>query len=443
MKKSSESDMPKKVLVITYYWIPAGGSGIQRWLHMTKYLPLFGWQPSIFAPENAHYQVYDQELAKEMLQGIDIYTCKLKDAAALYSRVFGKSKKHKIGQGMTTAGKKKSLVQQLAFWLRGNIFIPDPRVTWVRPSVKKIVRLIDKEHFDAIVTTGPPHSVHLIGKLVKAKTGILWLADFRDPWSKIDYLEQLSPGRRAMRIIRRLENDVLTSADVVVTIGKTLAGELKDLGAQRVEVVENGFDPQILEQKMAEANTKDFIISHTGVLPNSRNPQVLWEVLSEKVRNNAAFSERLKIVLAGKVDEGVIVNIEEKGLSNYLQVKGMVSHAEAIEIQQSSAVLLLVVNEAVNAKGIVTGKVFEYMANSRPILAIGPSDGDLSEILKKNNSQVYSYNDIAGVSSFIENVFGRWMSGDSVNTQYPHFMDYSREQLASKIAEILNKKIFE
>lgn len=439
MKKSSDAEPLKKVLVITYYWVPAGGSGIQRWLHMTKYLPEFGWQPSVFAPENAHYQVYDYELEKEMLPGITVYTCRLKDAAALYSRVFGKSKKHQIGQGMTTTGRKKSVVQRLAFWLRGNIFIPDPRVTWVRPSVKMIIELIKKEQFNAIITTGPPHSVHLIGKRVKKKTGITWMADFRDPWSKIDYLEQLSPGRRAMRIIRRLENEVLTSADIITTIGKTLAGELKELGAKNVEVIENGFDPQILEKKQCNPDQKKFIISHTGVFPNSRNPKYLWKVLSDIKKINPQFGEALQIVLAGKVDEAVIENIREEGLREHLELKGMVSHEEAIKIQQISTVLLLVVNDAVNAKGIVTGKVFEYMANGRPILAIGPSDGDLAEIMYKNDSKVFEYQDTNGIKTFVNEAYEVWRCGAVAETKYLHFMDYSRSELASKVAGILNK----
>ncbi len=373
----------KRVLIITYYWPPNGGAGVQRWLKMAKYMPQHGWQPVIYTPSNPEVITADPGLEREIPASVEVIKRPINEPYTLYKRLTGRKAGDKVHLGFLNEGKKKSWREDLAVWVRGNAFIPDARVWWVRPSVKFLKDYLREHPVDAIVSTGPPHSMHLIALGLKKKFPALrWIADWRDPWTNIDFYHQLKLTGWADRKHHRLEREVIAHADVNVTVGWTMAAELTALGAKRTEVITNGYDPADVPSP-PEPVDQEFSLVHVGSMTASRDVPGLWKVLAEICRRDDAFAGKLRIRFVGPVDQAVIASIDAAGLSSMVERKGSVDHAQAMREMQRARVLLLSVNDTANAKGVLTSKLFEYMSVGRPILAVGPKDGDVARVLNE------------------------------------------------------------
>ena len=372
----------KRVLIITYYWPPNGGAGVQRWLKMAKYLPQFGWQPVVYTPSNPEVILADAALERELPPEVEMVKRPITEPYGLYKRLTGRKADEKVHLGFLNEEKKKSWREDLAVWIRGNAFVPDARVWWVRPSVRFLSDYLNKHPVDAIVSTGPPHSMHLIALGLKKKfPAMRWIADWRDPWTNIDFYHQLKLTAWADRKHHRLERAVIANADINVAVGWTMAEELKSLGAKRTEVITNGFDPADVPSPH-EATDDDFSLVHVGSMTSTRNVPQLWKLLAELCSSDAMFERKLKLRFVGAIDHAVMASIEATGLSGKVERIGSVDHARAMREQQRARVLLLSVNDTANAKGVLTSKVFEYLAVGRPILAIGPGDGDIARVLQ-------------------------------------------------------------
>ena len=426
----------KRVLIITYYWPPSGGAGVQRWLKFVKYLRSFNWEPIVFTIENGEFPVLDYDLNKEIPDGVEVLKVPAWEPYKMYKLFSGKNKTDGINSGFLSEKKGSSFVESLSKWIRGNLFIPDARKFWIKPANQFLNHYLQNNAIDVIISSGPPHSTHLIGLSLKNKFQIPWLSDFRDPWTNIDFYKDLKLTKIADQKHKKLENDVLVQSDIVLTIGKQLSKELKTLGAKRVEIIENGFDPQdFLDDTNHELDEK-FSIAHIGSFTPSRNHLVLWKALSHLVDEQEEFKSKLEIKLIGKVDYSVLQSIKDFGLDTYLKKIEYVSHSEVIKHQKTSKLLLLMVNNTPNAKGIVTGKVFEYMASKRPILAIGPKDGDLGEILTQTSSGIVcDYDNVENLSSTIWRIF-------KDDTKFENNISlYSRVKLTEKLVNLLNELI--
>jgi len=426
----------KRVLIITYYWPPSGGAGVQRWLKFVKYLRSFNWEPIVFTIENGEFPVLDYDLNKEIPDGVEVLKVPAWEPYKMYKLFSGKNKTDGINSGFLSEKKGSSFVESLSKWIRGNLFIPDARKFWIKPANQFLNHYLQNNAIDVIISSGPPHSTHLIGLSLKNKFQIPWLSDFRDPWTNIDFYKDLKLTKIADQKHKKLENDVLVQSDIVLTIGKQLSKELKTLGAKRVEIIENGFDPQdFLDDTNHELDEK-FSIAHIGSFTPSRNHLVLWKALSHLVDEQEEFKSKLEIKLIGKVDYSVLQSIKDFGLDTYLKKIEYVSHSEVIKHQKTSKLLLLMVNNTPNAKGIVTGKVFEYMASKRPILAIGPKDGDLGEILTQTSSGIVcDYDNVENLSSTIWRIF-------KDDTKFENNISlYSRVKLTEKLVNLLNEVI--
>ena len=203
----------RRVLVISYYWPPSGGSGVQRWVKFVKYLPSEGWEPVVFAPENADYPALDPSLASEIPADIKVLRGRIWEPYAAYRKLTGA----KSTEVTEISSGKKTFKQRLSLWIRANLFVPDPRIGWVKPSVKTLLQYLQEHPVDAIVTTGPPHSVHLIGQKLHKATGIPWIPDFRDPWSRMYYLRYLPMTAATWRKLRAQEQAVLDECSTVLT----------------------------------------------------------------------------------------------------------------------------------------------------------------------------------------------------------------------------------
>lgn len=432
----------KKVLIITYYWPPSGGAGVQRWLKFVKYLRKFGWEPIIYTPENGEIPVVDHSLEKDVPENLTILKTPIWEPYTAYKRFIGQKKEEKINTGFLTENKKPKFAEKVAVWIRGNFFIPDARVFWVKPSVKYLTEYLKKNPVDALVSSGPPHSMHLIAQELKRKLNIPWLADFRDPWTNIDFYEDLMLTGFADRKHHKLERKVLEHANAVVSISESMTEELKegqgtrDKGQNKFVTITNGFDDDDIYKGVVETDKK-FSIAHIGTLVRSRNPEVLWKVLAELVKDKN-FAAHLEIKLVGKVDVNVTQSLEQYGLSGFVNKIDYLPHGEVVKFQQQAQLLLLLINNTKNAKSILTGKFFEYLSAQRPIVAIGPVDGDAAKILNQTNAgKISGYTDVEGLKQNILNYFEQYKSGKlSVNSQ--QIERYSRKELTKQLSEVLN-----
>jgi len=432
--------MPKRLLIITYYWPPAGGSGVQRWLKFAKYLREFGWEPVIYTAENPEAPAYDSKLVNEVPSGIEVMRRKVWEPYNLFRLVTG-AKGQKFGAGLASVGKqKKGFLGKTAIWIRGNFFIPDARMFWIRPSVKFLSKYLRNNPVDAIVSTGPPHSTHLIARRVSKKAATPWLADFRDPWTNIDFFDELMPSRLATAIHKRLEKKVLTQATKVVTVTNGWANDFSKLANVHIDVVQNGFDPEDFESVKVTFDT-DFTLTHIGTLSPNRNCNMLWQVLGKWVKSNPLFAKHFRLKFVGSVDSTAYNAIEANGLLPFSEFFGYLPHAEAIKMQMQSAVLLLLVNNSPNALGIQTGKVFEYMAAKRPILAIGPAGGNTHDLIEETKSGVFAdFSSPKEVEKGIEVIWEMYQN-KFVGFEPEGFAKYSRKTLTQRFARILDAMV--
>lgn len=433
----------KKVLILTYYWPPSGGAGVQRWLKFTKYLKKYGWEPIIYTAENGEMPVIDLSLLKDVPEELTILKTPIWEPYQLYKRFIGRKKDDKINASFLSENKKAGLSEKISIWIRGNFFIPDARKFWIKPSIKYLKNYIIKNNIEYIISSGPPHSMHLIALGLKNKfTSLKWVADFRDPWTNIDFYDKLMLTKRANKKHHAQELQVLNNADIILSIGKGMSDEFLNIyqksggkNLNKFKVISNGFDTDDIKT-IDIVKDKKFSIAHIGTLVKDRNPIVLWKVLKKLTDSRADFKSQLEIKLVGKVDIFVKEQLENFGLINYVNKIEYLPHSEVIIEQQKSKVLLLLINNTKNAKDILTGKFFEYMASGSPILAIGPIDGELADIIKQTQTGLISnFEDEITLEKNILNLF----VNQSIQTNGEEVIKYSREELTKKLCELLNE----
>ena len=433
----------KKVLILTYYWPPSGGAGVQRWLKFTKYLKRYGWEPIIYTAENGEMPVVDMSLLKDVPEELTILKTPIWEPYQLYKRFIGRKKDDKINASFLSENKKAGLSEKISIWIRGNFFIPDARKFWIKPSINYLENYIIKNNIEYIISSGPPHSMHLIALGLKNKfTSLKWVADFRDPWTNIDFYDKLMLTKRSNKKHHSQELNVLTTADIILSIGKGMSNEFLNIyqksggkNLNKFKVISNGFDADDIKT-IDIIKDKKFSIAHIGTLVKDRNPIVLWKVLKKLTDTRDDFRSQLEIKLVGKVDIFVKEQLENYGLINFVKKIEYLPHSEVIIEQQKSKVLLLLINNTKNAKDILTGKFFEYMASGSPILAIGPIDGELADIIKQTQTGLISnFEDEITLEKNILNLF----VNQSIKTNGEEVLKYSREELTKKLCELLNE----
>lgn len=427
----------KKVLIITYYWIPSGGAGVQRWVKFAKYLRDFGWEPVIYAPENPEYPSEDFSFEKDIPNDIVVVKKPIWEPYNIYRQLFGK-KGEKINAGFISENKKAGWKEKLSIWIRGNFLIPDPRKFWIRPSVSFLSNYITDNKIDAVITTGPPHSMHLIGLGLKKRLPQLkWIADFRDPWTNIDFYADLNLTRFADKRHHALEKRVIQGADTVLVVSNGMKEEFEQLHPKRLVVITNGYDTDDTGNEKPRLDDK-FSLSHIGTLNAARNPRTLWKALGELASVDAQFKSDLLIRLVGKTDFSVFDEIEKARLSDNLEKVPYLTHSEAIKMQRQSQVLLLLINNSNNAKGILTGKFFEYLAAQRPILAVGPTDGDVARVLNETQAgKMVDFEDLAATKETISEYYQKYKAG-KLTINSTSIEQYSRRELTAQLAKVLD-----
>ncbi|OWK74219.1 glycosyl transferase family 1 [Flavobacteriaceae bacterium JJC] len=426
----------KKILIITYYWPPAGGPGVQRWLKFVKYLPDFGWKPTVFIPENPSYPIIDETLAQEVSKDLDVIKTKIWEPYQI-AEFFGKDNK-KFKAGQFDVGTNQTWKSRLSVWVRGNFFIPDARVFWVKPSAKFLKEYLKENHFDAFVTTGPPHSMHLIGlELKKEFPDLKWIADFRDPWTEISYYKHLKLTKSSDQKHRDLEQKVFETADITLATSYSDAENFRKKGANAF-CITNGFDQEDSQIPISEAKKQKFTLSYIGVLEQLRNPAILWQVLSELIHENGDFKKDFELKFVGRIDDKIIAEIESSVLKNSVKNLGYLAHSEANIEMQSSDLLLMTNFPNESSQGIIPGKIFEYLATGKPIVSFGPKDSDVKKILEETNAgKHFSYEDSEDLKLFILEKYKNWKLG-LITSDTQNIEKFSRRNLTERLSEIIS-----
>jgi len=443
----------KRLLIITYYWPPTGGSGVQRWVKFSKYLPEFGWQPVVYTPENPEQLARDESLLADIPACAEVVKTRILEPYELYRRLTGGKKGE--GEVNPVNAQQKNWKQRLSLWVRGNCFVPDPRIGWVRPSVRFLKKYLAEHPVDAVVTTGPPHSVHLIGLGLKKALGLRWIADFRDPWTEMFYYKHLGLGPAADRRHHRLEQAVLDGADAVISVSPPVAADFRAKTQTPVVLITNGFDEddfaeagepssgapgvqffpdpengseKILDTPAPQRPRTKVRLVHTGLFAADGNPINLWDALAERCAADPAFRERLQIRLAGKVDAAVTEAVRERGLGGNLVELGYLPHDETVREQRAADILLLPLRREPEYAKVLPGKIFEYLAARRPVLGIGQEDGAAAAVLRDAAAgQMFDWDKKDELLAFL----------DAEHPQTEGIEKYTRRALTAQLAELL------
>lgn len=415
-----------KALIITYYWPPAGGSGVQRWLKFVKYLQDFGIEPIVYTVDNANYPKEDDSLISEIPKNITVLKNPIFEPTDVF---FWKQK------GVKKKDIANSTNNSLLSFIRGNFFIPDPKIFWVKSSVKFLQNYLKDHPIDVIISTGPPHSMHLIAQKISKKNNIKWIADFRDPWTDLYYNNEFKQLSFAKEKNKKLEKSVLENANCVLTVSHSLKKDFLKT-AKNVAVITNGFDSEVLQDENVVLDSK-FTISYIGLLPKQSNPVVFFKVLKKLCDANDEFKNDVQLLFVGDISSEVRLEIEKNNLAEITQIKGYVPHKESIEFQKKAQVLLLLIPNVPKSAGILTGKLFEYITAKRPILALGPENGDLAVILQNTNAGVViDHQNEAKLSIEILRLYQQFKEGNlTVNSK--NLAQFHRKNLTEQLASII------
>ncbi len=449
----------KRVLVITYYWPPAGGSGVQRWLKFAKYLPQFGWQPVIYTPLNPEVNSEDVSLAKDISPDLEVIKRNILEPYAIYKILSGKKKNAKIQANAVAQNNSGGI----SVFIRGNFFIPDPRVWWVKPSVKFLKKYLTDNPVDAIISTGPPQSMHLIAKKLHAELNIPWIADFRDPWTQIFYFKHLNLTKCARKKHKKLEQGVIDEADKIVVVSPQMKEDFSLMTKTPISLITNGFDPDDfksnnsdkMEKEVAlkiDVSTKNkFTIVHTGLLTDAANPDLFWRELGAKAVEESDFKRDFLFVTMGQTDVSVTKEMEEVNLKENIVDLGYVPHLEAIAWQKRADLLLLPLRKEKEAKAILTGKFFEYLASGSKILAFGPRNSNLGDAMRETQcGTICEYENGGSIRKAIDAAYEYFKKTAAANSGATEInspaksissaaQQYSRPALARQFAELLNE----
>ncbi|WKN43243.1 hypothetical protein [Tunicatimonas pelagia] len=432
----------KRVLIITYYWPPAGGISVHRSLKFAKYLPQFGWEPVIYTAKNAQYPYLDQSNFKDIHEETTVVKHPIIEPFGLFKLLSGRKKDESLNNIVHVRNRKHRWIDDIGIWVRGNFFIPDARSLWVRPSVKFLTKYVKENPVDAIFSDGPPHTNTRIATLLHQKTGIPFLADFQDPWTQVDYYPLMKLTSWADQKHRRMEQEAFEAASKMTIASPTWKNDLEKIGAENVDVLYWGYDGDDFNDIKYKLD-QSFTITHAGLIGFDRLPEVFFQALAELCTELEGFSQYLQIQLVGQIDYSVVESYQKYGLSSYVKEPGIISRDETLQIIVSSQILLLLLNQAKNAQGRVPGKLFEYLKANRPILCLGPTNSDVAKIIHQTERGLTAeYSDKNAIIEYIAKLFNKFRENRSAYLT-SDISEYSvlnqTKKLASHLTQITNQ----
>ena len=440
-RDDAPSDRPRRrVLLIAYYFPPAGGPAVQRILQFVEHLPECGWQPTVLTVRQGAYPNRDPSLLDAVPSSVAVHRTTSWDPLALYARLTASKGDDDEGLPAGSLGQQDaSWMEHLARWIRANVFIPDARIGWWPFAVWAGRQLLAENDFDAILSSGAPHSVHLIGRSLHRATGVPWVADLHDPWTDISYYDEFPHTDWARQLDARLERSVLAEASAVTTVSPSWAELFARKAPNRYAVVENGFDAEEFAA-LDEPLDEPFVLAHIGKLYASRNPTALWEALAS-LRADGVIPE-LRVRLIGTVDPVVRRSIAEHGLEPIVTIEPFVPHEEAIRQMARSTLLMLTIEPFAQARGMITSKLYEYLASGRPVLGIGPAGGDADELLRSADAgQVVGWSDARTARDVVQAHYEAWARG-APRSGAPReaIQTHNRQHQAERMATLFNER---
>jgi len=430
----------KKILVISYYWPPCGGAGVQRILKFVKYLPSNGYKPFVITVDQskASYPVIDETLLSEIPSEAEIVRTDTFEPFDFYSKLIGKKS---IPTGFSNEA-DPGMIQKLSRFIRGNFFIPDARKGWIRFAFEQACKIIEMENIDLLLTTSPPHSVQLAGLKLKKKYGLKWIADLRDPWTDIYYYREFRHLPFAEKLDKKYERLVLENADRLITVSSDLKRmfmhKSERIDENKFSIIPNGYDEDDFKDlDRSVSQPKDFVVSYTGTLAESYNPQMFFDTFKRIVKENPGVNFILRFI--GSPAESLMKKIKEMSLSGNLETVPTVTHTKSVEYLNESTVLLLVIPEIKKDKGILTGKLFEYLASGKTIICIGPEDGEAAEIISECKAgKTFSRSNEKGLYEYINSLLIKWKDKGDLNIENDLYKKYSRKSQTEKLCGVLN-----
>ena len=426
----------KRVLIISYYWPPAGGISTIRPLKLAKYIGEFGWEPVVCTAQNPHYPFEDNKAANDIPTNLEVIKIPIVEPYELYKNLTGQKSKAALADVIHNTP-KHSILHNLSVWIRGNFFIPDARCLWIKPAVKALEKYLIDNPVDAIISTGPPHSVNRIGCILSSKLNLPWIADFQDPWTQVDYYKHFKISKWAHNRHRKMENQVFENADLITIVSESWKKDLKHIGAKNTVLVPLGFDTSDFKNSVELDNT--FSLTHLGMLGEDRNPTALIHVISELCKQNTKFKNLFKLQLVGKVNQKIKDLIRSLNLEDQVLFVAQVNRDEAIKIMQSSQLLLVLLNKADNVSGRVPGKVFEYFGAKRPILCLGPKNTDVEFMLEETaTGKSIDYDSEIELKNYLESQFDLFINSE-IKLHSKMVNKFTHKNVSATFAKLLDR----
>ena len=419
----------KKVLIVTYYWPPAGGPGVQRWLKFANNLTDFDIEPHVLVPKEPNYAIIDNSLEDEISSKIKVISCPIFEISDFlpFKNYFNLFRSGNINQISD-----QSFFEKILFFLRGNLFIPDLKIFWKKKAIKYLRKYLHKNQIDTIITTGPPHSIHLIGLEIKKEFDINWIADFRDPWlmlssnMKFHFLSQTKSKHLKLR------NMVLQNANKVIVTSEKLKNYYNKFTSNLVKIT-NGYDRTDLKHDL----DKNFTITHVGSLYPDRNPEILWEVLESMCINIKGFEDDFKLQLIGNIDKKIKKHLNISKFTKCVSYKGYLPEKDTHSYIFSSQLLLMVESIDNVMSYVIPGKFFKYLYSKRPIIVIGPSDSEIEQIMNEFKCGKYFTQDKKELLyTYLEDCYRKFKKNDLKNGEYS-VEEYDRLHLTKKLVKLI------
>ena len=422
----------KKLLIITYYWPPCGGVGVQRWLRFIKYLPQYGWEVTVITTQNGDYPAIDETLIKEVPSDVKVIRTKTPTFSGLYK----KAGENKIPYGSLEINSSDSLFKKISIWIRLNLIIPDARKIWNRFAFKAARKELLTNKYDAVITTGPPHSTHLIGLKMKKRFNINWIADFRDPWTQMGYLKNVKRLKLTGYLDKLLEDKVVENSDAIIAASQKIIDDL-NCSNNKTDLITNGFDPDDYKGIEQDKKNDNFNLNYFGTLPPESNP---ISVLKAVLKLHKKGITDIKMNFWGNISVGVKEQLTILDTNEIVKFHKHIVHKEAIELMSNSSMLLLMINNVKNNEGIITAKIFEYLGSRVTILGVGPLKSEPAKILQETGSgMMFQYDDINAIADHIENEHKLWKQGKE--TVSKDIKKYNCVNLTKKLDAVLEKFI--
>ncbi|MEM9855916.1 MAG: glycosyltransferase [Bacteroidota bacterium] len=429
----------KKVLIITYYWPPAGGIGVLRCLKFAKYLRDFGWEPIIYTAKNAQYPYYDSENEKDIPNNIEIIQKSIIEPFTLFKILTGKKKDTPMSNPLVARDKKPGILENFMIWFRGNFFIPDARALWIKPSVRFLTKYIKSNPVDAILSDGPPHTNTMIACKLSVKLGIPWLADFQDPWTQVDYYKLFKISKWADRIHRKMEQRTFKTAKKITIASPQWKKDLESIGAKNVDVIYWGYDEDDFEGLEYNSSEK-FTICHAGIFGSDRLPENFFKVLKELCNEVDGFKEDLVVDLYGMVDFSIEESIKANNLEDNTTYNGTVPRKTILKKVSSAHMLLLPLNKSENILGRIPGKLFEYLRSYVPIICLGPNGSDVHNIITELKAgQNFTYETKGALKQYILAEYESHKISDISTTPKRDIAKYSVKNQTKTLSLFLNE----